>query len=151
MAETNITNHDMLLNDAKNILKEAEALLWQTALTHEQTEAINRICGFANRQIVNLAVTNVATCGNITIDFEHQTCSVNDKLVPLTATELKLVIPLVEADGKIVTYDHIKGTSYQSLRSHAKNARRKLTEAGANRTLKSRHKIGYFLAPNNKV
>lgn len=138
--------HDLLLQDAKSILKEAETLLWNNSFTYDQTKAINRICGFANRQIMTLAETPTATCGNITVDFEHKTCFVNDTFLSLTLSEFNIIAPLVEADGRIIPYDQLVTASPQSLRSHAKNARQKLHAAGANRTIKSQNKIGYFLS-----
>jgi DNA-binding response OmpR family regulator len=139
------SKQNALIANARKIVEETDNLIWSNTLKYDENKAVNNIRNLAKDQLALLSAPAHISCGNITIDTTTKTCKVNGKTVPLTRLELTLLMPLVQADGRIVPYDQIAIQSDISMRSHAKNTRKKLKDAGANKNIRAQHAIGYFL------
>ncbi len=92
------------------------------------------------------------TIGRLVVDLEGVTARFDDREVPLTATEFRLLGALATAPGRVFTRAELIERALpesdileRTLDSHIKNLRRKLGAAGAPELLRTVRGVGFRL------
>jgi two-component system phosphate regulon response regulator PhoB len=95
----------------------------------------------------------VLSVGEVVLDIEHHTVTVDDLPVQLTATEFRLLKLLMERLGRVQTRDHLLVTVWnyeteietRTVDTHMRRLREKLGRAGA--LIKTVRGVGYRMMP----
>jgi two-component system OmpR family response regulator len=92
----------------------------------------------------------VLQAGNIVVNMDAHICQVAGADVALTGMEMKILVQLMQANGKAVTRVSLihelwgtrSGVSDRTLDSHLRNLRGKLVRAGAEDAIQTVHGVG---------
>jgi len=121
-------------------------------------EVVTRVKALLRRQQLDklpAAATRILASGNLRLDIEHRTLTVNAQRVDLTRTELNLLEVLLANPGYTITRDELLekalGYAYEglgrALDTHIRNLRRKIEPDPDNPTyIQTVHGVGYRLA-----
>jgi two-component system OmpR family response regulator len=98
-----------------------------------------------------LTVTPIFTLGNLSLDSESYRVLVNSKDLKLIPKEFGILETLLKKAGKVFSTDELLNkvwvanevASAESVRTHIKNLRQKLSKAGCNVEVETLHGIGY--------
>jgi len=106
------------------------------------------------RRTTNLAEKPGLNLGNLNIDILRFEASVKDEIMPLTTTEFKILLMLVESPGQVFTrlqiLERVYGDIYEgyerTIDTHINNLRRKMENfPQINLSIKTVYKVGYKL------
>lgn len=108
-----------------------------------------RIAAIIRRK--NFDGNSVVTFGNLCIDTQKKSVTVESKLVELTKKEYELLLYFVANKKRLISKDAIAehlwgnemGGSFDFIYTHIKNLRKKLTDAGDADYIKSVYGMGY--------
>lgn len=110
------------------------------------------------RRAGNQAEKPLLTLGSMTIDVYRFEACVNSEIIPLTATEFKILLMLAENEGQVFTrlqiLERVYGDIYEgyerTIDTHINNLRRKLENfPDVNVKIKTIYGVGYKLVEEN--
>jgi len=107
------------------------------------------------RRTAGLPAPSEATrLGRLVVDRDRLEARVDDRPLPLTATEFGLLAALAEAPGKVMTRDRLierampeSDALARTVDGHLKNLRRKLADRGVDGLVETVRGVGYRLRP----
>lgn len=115
------------------------------------SELLARVQALIRRK--NFQGNNIISFNEISIDAFAKTAMVSGKSVPLTKTELDLLIYLIGNNNRVLAKsaiaEHLSGDmadmliSHDFVYAHIKNLKRKLADAGSNDYIKTVYGLGY--------
>ena len=123
-----VTNVDLLNDDAKSIYTN---LSYKDKKLEEVVASLINVADENNKDI-----SNIIKVGDLSLDLNKYILKKNNKVIPLTSTELKILALMLKAPGKVFTktqiYEVINGDYYEcddnTMMVHISNIRSKIED-----------------------
>ena len=125
---------------------------------HEVVARVNALLRRTRLDQLPVAAPHILIAGDLRLDLDQRTLTINDRAVELTRTEFNLLKAFMDNPGYTLTRDDLleKGLGYayeglgRALDTHIRNLRRKIEPDADNPTyIQTIYGVGYRLAKDN--